>query len=127
MMPPGGGQATQAVDRGRSIFSGVDVAAMAQEGKLSGDLTVRQVLENLGINVDGPANQLIEFAQRQEANKDPIQKMQAIAGAGGAPQGQPPAAPAEAGPPGRPPMATQGPSGGKLASLLQKMKGVPTS
>lgn len=73
----------------RSILNPADMAQMKQSGEFNSDMTVRQVMERLGIDVDGSASQLIEFQKKQMENANPLNKMKNIAGAG-APNTPPP-------------------------------------
>ncbi len=111
--PQGGGDPMGAMDGARSPFSGVDLASMAGDGTVGKGQTVRQFLGGLGIDVDGPLEQLLQFQKQAGANRQPLQKMQSIAGAQ-APPGAPP---------GRPPMAATGPSGGGLESMRKELMG----
>ena len=93
-----------------SIFNPTDRAAMKDGGQFNEDMTVRDVLGKFGIDVDGPASQLVDFAKTQTKNSTAIGKMQGIAGT-------PPAGPAA---PPTPP-ATPAPSGGSLDDLMGGM------
>lgn len=74
----------------RSMFNPTDMAAMKQGGEFSGNMTVRDVMAKLGIDVDGPATQLIEFGKKQTQNANPLSKMKNIAsGAGTRPKPRP--------------------------------------
>lgn len=90
--------ATEEKVRGNmSVFNPTDIAMMGQNGMLRQDMTVRQYLETVGIDVDGPVSQFKEAAQSQMQKADGGNKMKAIAGAPGMgqapqqprPQGQP--------------------------------------
>ena len=96
MTPPPGGNPADAMRSQRSWLNGTDVAAEMGENPMDPqNTTVRELLERMGIQVDGPAIQLIQWQQKQMQNKNPATK--------GPPQGAPPA------PTGRPPMAATGP------------------
>jgi hypothetical protein len=84
-----------------SIMNPVDQAYMKQSGEFSPEMTVRDVLGKFGIDVDGPAQQLVDFGIKQVENADSVRKMQNIAGQGGQ-GGQMPPAP-EQGMPQMPP------------------------
>jgi hypothetical protein len=113
----------------RSPMNPADLAAMKQSGKISRNLSIREYFANLGVDVDGPATQLVEMAKRQMQNADPRNKMKALANS------NPPADPVRqqmagrgAPPPGkgapRPPRQPQPqgggapPQGGGLRELL---------
>ena len=112
-MPPGGGM-PDGMASTRSAANGVDLASMVGSGAIGKDQTIREFMQGLGINVDGPVTQLVEWQQKQMAMKKPIDKMPAMASQG--PQ-------QGANPPGRPPLATTGPSGGDLDSLRREVMG----
>jgi hypothetical protein len=67
-----------------SIFNPADMAMMKQYGDFNKKMTVRQALEKLGIDVDGPVEQLMQFARKNVENANPLNKMRNIA-QGGAP------------------------------------------
>jgi hypothetical protein len=67
-----------------SIFNSADLGMMKQSGDFTRNMTVRQALEKLGIDVDGPVDQLMQFAQKNVENANPLNKMKNIA-QGGAP------------------------------------------
>lgn len=66
-----------------------DVAMMGMSGAFQADMTVRQLFEQLGVDVDGPLSQLEAVMQQQQEKADPLNKAKALGGAG-SPQGQPP-------------------------------------
>jgi hypothetical protein len=100
----------------RSMLNPVDLASMKQEskGQITGDMSVRDFLAKVGIDVEGPATQLQQFAKKQVENADPIKKMQNMAamGKGGGMQGGPPQ--------GQPPQGAP-PQGGGLEDLMKGM------
>ena len=97
----------QQMDADRSALNGVDMAARFGQNPMDPEnTTVREYLERMGIQVDGPVSQLLDWAKKQTALKQPGQK--------------PPAQPAN--PPGRPPVATTGQSGGNLQSLMRDVR-----
>jgi hypothetical protein len=55
---------------------------MAGEGRFNEKMTVRDALQELGIDVDGPVTQLTEFAQKQTQNATVPGKMKNIASMG---------------------------------------------
>lgn len=117
-----GGQpdARQAMEQNRSLLNPTDAAAMAQQGKIRGDMSVRELFANLGIDVDGPATQLIKFSQKQMENAKMGKKMQSMAAARPAPE--PPAGgPAQGGPP--PGGGGPAPGGGGGLEELIRMQG----
>lgn len=111
MRPPGGAPQSPADQmRGqRSVLNGTDMAARIQESPIDPErTTLREFLEtHMGLDVDGPVSQLMQWQQRQVQTKDPINKA------------TPP--PAGGNPPGRPPSATTGPSGGNLETLRREV------
>jgi hypothetical protein len=80
-----------------SIMNPVDQAYMKQSGEFNSEMTVRDMLAKFGIDVDGPAQQLVDFGMKQVENADPVRKMQNIAGQGGQ-GGQMPPAPEQSAP-----------------------------
>ena len=85
-----------------SMLNPGDGAYMKQQGMVKEGMTVRELLTNMGIDVEGPVEQLTEFARKQTENAGGISKMQNIAaspqGAPGGPQG--PGGPTNPMPPG---------------------------
>lgn len=79
-----------------SVFNPNDASAMAAGGMVKPGMTVRQVLEQFGIDVEGPAAQLQQLAQQQ---------MQQRTASGKAGMGGPPGA---GGPPGMAPQGMRG-------------------
>lgn len=83
MMPPArpGMGTDNPVMKNRSIFNPMDLASMKQGGEFSdmGSMTVSDVLVKMGIDPNGPAQQLVEFGRKQVENADMVGKMQNIA------------------------------------------------
>jgi len=105
------------MEQNKSIFNPADMAAMKQSGQFSQNMTVRQAMEKLGIDVDGPVAQLTEFAKKQVENANPLNKMKNIAQGGGAPPpGGPPPGDLGGNPPPTPPPA----QGQGLEGLLRR-------
>lgn len=77
-MPP---QApTNAIDANRSVMNPVDMAAMAQNGTVKSDMTVRDLIEKVfKIPIDAPVSALVEAIKRQQQNQTGIGKAQAMA------------------------------------------------
>ena len=103
-MPPPGG--SDPIKENESFLNKTDLGMMAGEGRFSPDQTVRDVLTELGIDVEGPATQLVEFAQKQTENATVPGKMKNMSSLGQpAPQGPPSAMPQgpAPGPQGPPP------------------------
>ena len=74
-----------------SIMNPADLAMMKQKGTFNQNMTVRDVFNKLGIDVDGPADQLINFAKQQSQKGNILGKMQNIAKTpGGTPPGSMP-------------------------------------
>ena len=74
--------------------------------QLSPDMTVREWLGKMGVDVDGPVTQLVEMGQRMQKNANPLEKMKSISADASLKQGgQPPTMPGVkpmVQPPGRP-------------------------
>lgn len=102
--PMGGPKPGGAYEKNRSMLNPTDMAGMATRGEVGPNMTVRELFEKNGVDVDGPISQLAGFMKKQVGNADPMTKMQNVArdsgggfgGAGatrpmgGPPQGQPP-------------------------------------
>jgi hypothetical protein len=80
-MPPQGMQGDP-IKENESFLNPTDLGLMAGERRFTPDMTVIQVLEELGIDPNGSADQLIKLAQDQAKNANPINKMQNIASSG---------------------------------------------
>lgn len=108
------------VGKNMSIANPTDAAAMISTGQVNGNMTVRDYLGKLGIDVDGPISQLQQFAQKTMENASPMGKMRNIsADAALQPGGQPSARPGVkpmVQPPGKP-----SPSG--LEGLMNRLGG----
>lgn len=89
------------IAQNQSMFNPADLAGMKQTGDVTPQMTVRDFLQKMGIDVDGPVTQLQEFAQKQVQGGKALGKMQNIALAPGQgaprvpPQGGPPTGPPE--------------------------------
>jgi len=81
--PPGGGMEGK-IKSMRSIMNPIDVSMMKQDGEIDPNMTVIQLLEQLGIDPNGPATQFKDFAKRQFENANPLNKMKGLAGGGAA-------------------------------------------
>lgn len=92
--PPGGGDP---IRDNASFMNPADLAMKKQEGGIQPGMTVRAFLEQQGIDVEGPIDQLTKFALKQSQNKNMRGKAQSMAG------GQPPGGPPPGGPPAGPP------------------------
>ena len=92
-----------------SLFNPADATMKSARGDFQPNMTVRQVFEKMGIDVEGPATQLTALFKTQMQNRTMAGKMGMAQPAGG-PQGAPPA-----------PMPTPGPGG--MEGLMQTMKG----
>jgi len=95
------GASEDPVKQNMSMFNPVDMAAMKQSGAFTPDMKVKDVLLKIGIDPEGPATQLVEFAKKQHQNADPLGKMKNIASTApqGEPQGEPQGQPAVESPP----------------------------
>jgi hypothetical protein len=117
-MPPGGGSSP--VMKNMSALNPTDAAMMGSSGQFTPDMTVADYFQKLGIDVNGPVTQLVDFAKKQQENANPINKMRNIAAdtalqKGGQPPTMPGVKPMVA-PPGQP-----SPSG--LQGLMSKLGG----
>lgn len=89
----------QAKDAGKGSFAGMDEST-----------SVRDFLSGLGIDVEGPVTQLMQFAKQNMDKADPLNKMENIAAT--APGGPAPGGPTPGGsPPPSPPPAAPGMEG----------------
>jgi hypothetical protein len=82
MMPPAQGYMGASKDPMRknvSIMNPADLALMKQEGQFTPDMKLGDMLAKMGLDVNGPATQLVEFIQKNVQNADPLGKMQNIA------------------------------------------------
>jgi hypothetical protein len=111
--PPPGGSALQGQE---SLFNPSDAAAVAGRGDINPQMTVREVLGKMGIDVEGPASQLVKFTQDQMQKRTMSGKM-GMQRPPAPPQGAPPGMPPGRGAP--PPMPQAGPGGieGLMANL----------
>ena len=120
---PSGGPANptaQVMKEKQSFLNPSDMGAMSADGAITADMSIRQFLESQGMDVEGPVTQLVEWQMSQMENADPLNKMKAIAGQGGAnmqPSGQPPRAG------GGLPQGRKPPMGTGLAGLQGAMTG----
>ena len=80
----------QRIEQNKSMFNPTDVAMMKQDGQLDAQkMSVRGLLEKFGIDVEGPASQLIDFFKSQRQKGSMAGKIQSLGGGQPAPQGQP--------------------------------------
>ena len=99
-MPPGPGglpgdtSGGDPIKDNASFMNPADLSLMQKEGGIQQGMTVRSFLEQQGIDVDGPIDQLTKFALKQTQNATMRGKAQNIAPAPAGPAG-PPAGPAE--------------------------------
>ena len=105
---PAPGPGGDVIKENASMLNPADLAGMKQ-GMTPGG-TVRDFMQKLGIDVDGPVEQLVEFGKKQLQGASAMGKMRNISG--GAPGG-PPTAPPGAGAP-----SPGGPPPGGLDGLL---------
>jgi hypothetical protein len=86
-MPSGGimGATSDPVKKNMSLFNPMDAAAIKESGEFQGmqNMTVRQAFDSfcqkVGIDPEGSATQLVEFAKSQVKNADMVGKMDSIA------------------------------------------------
>jgi hypothetical protein len=115
-MPPGAGP----VQKNLSAMTPGGAALMAASNPITPGMTVADYLQKMGIDVNGPVQQLIDFAQKQQQNANPINRMRNIAAdtalqKGGQPPAQPGVKPMVA------PPAQPSPTG--MQGLLNKLGG----
>ena len=113
-MPPGG----DPISANSSMLNPADLAGMKGSMGGQGGGTVREFLAKVGIDVDGPVDQLVEFGKKQLANRTGMGKMKSMAGGAPPPGGPMPGGPPSAGPPPGGPMPSGPPPGGGLKDLL---------
>jgi hypothetical protein len=100
----------------QSILNPADAMQMKNSGQVTPDTTVREFLEQRGVDVEGPVTQLIEAFKGEMQKANPINKMKAMSGGPpGMPPGGPPGMPPGGGPPGG------GPPGGGMDQLLKQV------
>jgi len=87
---PMGGGVEDKVRGMRSIMNPVDASMMKQDGDIDPNMTVIELLQQMGIDPEGPASQFRDFAKKQMENSNPLNKMKGLAGGG---QGGPPMPP----------------------------------
>ena len=103
-----------------SIFNPADAAMKAGRGDINAQMTVRDVLGKMGIDVEGPASQLVKFSQDQMQKRTMSGKLgmqRPPQMPPGGPGGPPPGGPGMGAPP---PMPPQG--GGGIEGLMQNLK-----
>lgn len=101
-----------------SMFNPADASMMAASGQFSQNMTVRDVLGKMGVDVDGPATQLVDLFKSQMQNRTLTGKL----GIGGAPQGGPPGMMPQGQRPMGPPPQAPGLESGGMAGLMSKLK-----
>jgi hypothetical protein len=69
----------RAIEAQKSVLNPTDVAMMKQDGELRPDMSVRDYLGKMGVDVDGPVTQLLDALKGQREKANPLNKMQAIA------------------------------------------------
>ena len=95
-MPPQGGMTppSNAMEANRSIMNPMDAAAMAGQGRIKPDMTVRDLIEKVfKVPMDAPVSALTEAIKKQGANRTNMGKMGAMAQGGPPMGGQPPQQP----------------------------------
>lgn len=105
----------QAVSENLSVLNPTDIAVMQQNGMLDPNGSIREFFATKGVDVDGPMSQFVEFAKREMANGNPLNKMKKIAGT--APQEAPP----QPGGGQAPPPPPSGGGGGSIEELMGGM------
>jgi hypothetical protein len=101
--PPGASGVMAKVKGQRSMFNPQDIAMMMEDGTISMEMPVVQVLEVFGIDPQGPFSQLARGFQQQMKSANPLEKMKAIGGQG----------PRKPGPPGPQNFGQMFPTGGQ--------------
>lgn len=117
---PGADPGQSPVDKNLSAMTPGGAALMGSKAGASPNMSVGDYLKTIGIDVNGPVQQLIDFAQKQQANANPMNRVRNIAAdtalqKGGQPPTQPGVKPMVQ-PPGQP-----SPSG--LQGLMQRLGG----
>ena len=74
--PQGGPPQGDPIRDNMSFANPSDLALMQKDGGISKDMTVRDFLSSKGIDVDGPIEQLTQFAQKQVKNATMMGKAQ---------------------------------------------------
>jgi hypothetical protein len=90
-----------------SMFNNVDAAALKGPMQQNMDMPLGQFIESLGMDLEGPATQLVEFGKKQAENGSMAGKMKNIGG--GVPGSGSPV----------PPPAPPAPQGGTMEDLIR--------
>jgi len=69
----------QALENSRSLMNPTDVVAMTQQGRLSPDMSIRDLFSQMGVDVDGPITQLARMKADQMQKAMPSYKMNQMA------------------------------------------------
>jgi len=105
------------------MLNPTDMAQKVSRGDVSQQMTVRDFLAQMGVDVDGPVSQLAQALQKQSQMANPLNKIR-MAGGRGAPAPMPPRGAAPVGrPPMVPPPGAPSGGGGGIADLIGKMGG----
>lgn len=124
-VPPGpspmGGPMGSAVEKNLSIFNPKDFILMVKTMANDPKATVRDLLQRLGIDADGPVAQITEWLNKSMENATPLGQIKNMGGGGSIPS----TAPQEPQMPGRKPMVQPppAPSAGGMSGLLSKLGG----
>lgn len=73
------GASKDPIRKNMSFANPMDLAMMKKEGAFTQGMTVNEALQKLGIDPNGPVEQLVEFGKKQVENGDMVGKMQNIA------------------------------------------------
>ncbi len=110
MGPPPGGAPAGPDPATSSMFNPADAAGMLASGSMNENMTVRQVFERMGIDVDEPVKVAAEKLKGQMQGATGLGKAQRMAG-GAPPMGGPPGGPPPGGMGGPPPPGAPGLAG----------------
>lgn len=119
--PPGGPPGMGGIEKNLSIFNPKDFILMVKTMANDPKATVRDLLQRIGIDADGPVAQITEWLSKSMENATPLGQIKNMGGGGSIPS----TAPREPQMPGRKPMVPppQAPTAGGMSGLLSKLGG----
>ena len=124
-VPPGpqmpGAPMGSAVEKNLSIFNPKDFILMIKTMANDPQATVRDLLQRLGIDADGPVTQVTDFLMKSKENATPLGQIKNMAGGGQMPPGAPPQGEPQM--PGRKPMVQPppAPTAGGMQGLISQL------
>ena len=77
---PGQGGGQTSMDQLRSPFNADDAVIMGKRGQITGDMTVGQYFESMGIKWEMPMMEAVPILRKQMANANPLNKARQMAG-----------------------------------------------